>query len=213
MYDRFLKIDELTRPDHNDIEPEDACYYLGEYTARGGFGASRTNDLIINLKKPVSRRGRPEWRYKQQAIQTIADDLRRILGRESIETFTFVPVPPSKARGDPEYDDRLAQILGRMADGLNADVRELVLQQESMDADHEGDYRASIQELVDNYYADQNLMEPAPERVFIFDDMLTNGRHFKAVCTVLFDHFPAVRCAGLFVARRVPRTDDLSTFF
>ena len=108
MYDRILKIDDLTRPDHTFLQQEDVCYYLGDYTARGGFGASATNDLIMNLKKPMDRQGTAQWKYKEQAVNTIARDLNSILGQKQIETATFVPVPPSKAKDDPaanSYED------------------------------------------------------------------------------------------------------------
>jgi hypothetical protein len=64
---RLTKIDELTRPDHTYLSPEDECYYLGEYTARKGYAFSPINDLVQNLKKPMDRRGKPEWRYKEWA--------------------------------------------------------------------------------------------------------------------------------------------------
>ena len=68
MPTRLSKIHELTRPDHTFLEPEDECYYIGEYTSRKGFAFSGTNDLINNLRKPVERRGRPEWKWKEWAI-------------------------------------------------------------------------------------------------------------------------------------------------
>lgn len=206
MYDRLTKIDDLTRPDHTYLEPADACFFLGEYTARGGYAASRTNDLINNLKKPMSYRDRPAvWQYKEGAINTCAQDLRKILGQGGIQGLTFVPVPPSKAKEDPNYDDRLLQILQKMGQGIAVDIRELVLQTESMAASHEGE-RASIAELVANYSINEDCRNPAPTgRLVIFDDVLTTGRHFKAMQRVLHDSFPNLPIRGLFIARRLPR--------
>lgn len=79
MANRLSTIDELTRPDHTFLSPDDECYYLGEYAARVGFAFSRTNNLIQNLKKPVDRRGRPEWRWKEEAIRTFGRELREAL--------------------------------------------------------------------------------------------------------------------------------------
>src|SRR6266700_839522 len=50
------KIDELTHPDHSYLTAEDVCYFLGEYTARKGFAGSAMNKLVLNLKKPISKR-------------------------------------------------------------------------------------------------------------------------------------------------------------
>ena len=55
---RLTKIDDLTRPDHSYLTEGDACYFIGEYTARLGFTYSATNNLILNFKKPMDRRDR-----------------------------------------------------------------------------------------------------------------------------------------------------------
>ena len=64
---RFTKVDDLTRQDHYYLTGDDDCYFIGEYTARKGYAHSTINQLILNFKKPMDRRGKPEWRYKGQA--------------------------------------------------------------------------------------------------------------------------------------------------
>jgi hypothetical protein len=59
---RLTKLDELTRPDHSYLTAEDDCFFLGEYTARGGYSFSDTNQLVLNFKKDMSKRGQPEWK-------------------------------------------------------------------------------------------------------------------------------------------------------
>lgn len=98
MPTRLSKIDELTRPDHTFLDPDDHCYYLGEYTARAGYAFSSMNDLIQNLKKPMDRRGRPEWKYKTLAISRSCEMLREVVPEKWLARATFVPVPPSKTR-------------------------------------------------------------------------------------------------------------------
>jgi hypothetical protein len=72
-----------------------AGFYLGEYTARRGFAFSETNSLINNLRKPMERRGRPEWRYKESAILTCGRMLREAISEEWLDAATLVPVPGS----------------------------------------------------------------------------------------------------------------------
>lgn len=111
---RLSKIDDLTRPDHTDLNPGDLCFYLGECTARRGYDFSDTNHLIINLKKPMARRGRPEWRYKLQAIEEAGRRLREAITAVNpnwLSVATLVPVPPSLVKTDPLYDDRMTQVL------------------------------------------------------------------------------------------------------
>jgi hypothetical protein len=213
VYARLSQIDELTRVDHWYLEDGDQCWYLGEYTARKGYAGSETNNLILNLKKPMDRRERPEWRYKERAIATIATDLRSILGQRVIEGMTFVPMPPSKAKSDPLYDDRIVKILRQMGAGWRLDLRELLSMRQSMAASHTADQRPTPQELYTNVVIDEDVAALAPTDIMIVDDVLTTGAHFKAAQRRLCERFPGVRTFGLFVARRVPETDDFSVFF
>ena len=76
---RLTKIDALTLPDHSYLTAEDTCYFLGEYTARKGFAFSATNGVVLNFKKPVSKRPLPEWQYKEQAIARVGAAFRNAL--------------------------------------------------------------------------------------------------------------------------------------
>ena len=73
---RLTKVDELIRPDHSYLTADDTCYFLGEYSARKGYAFSPTNQLVLNFKKPVDRRGRPEWVHKERAIAAAAAAFR-----------------------------------------------------------------------------------------------------------------------------------------
>jgi hypothetical protein len=68
---RLTEIDDLTRPDHYYLSVGDTCLFLGEYTARKGFSFSAINQLVLNFKKSVDRRSRPEWQHKERAIREI----------------------------------------------------------------------------------------------------------------------------------------------
>jgi len=128
-----------------------------------------------------------------------ATTLSRELSREWSSNSTFVPVPPSKAKDHPEYDDRMTRVLKK----LGVDVRELVYQKESMAPTHTSDERHSIQELVENYEIDEKLAKPIPTHIVIADDMVTAGAHFRAMRKVLGNRFPGVPISGVFLARRV----------
>jgi hypothetical protein len=201
----LTKLDELYLPHHCYLERTDECYFLGEYTARRGFLYSATNSLIFNLKKKMDRRGRPEWVYKGRAIQNAAEQLRESLNHDFLNNATFVPVPPSKIRGDCLYDDRMTQVLRLL--GPNIDVRELVCQRESMADAHSSDDRPSPSQLYANYEIDEELVEPQPRQIAIVDDVLTTGAHFKAMQRILRETYQGVPIAGFFIARRDPDTD------
>ena len=205
MNSHFLEIDELVRSDHWYLEPEDECYYIGEYTARGGHACSETNQLIHNFKKSLERRGRPEWNYKERAISTIANLIRANIRNDAV--LTFVPIPPSKSKDHPLYDDRMSRVLSSASSGRLSDVRELIVQIRSVEATHLSNERPSPDDLLQNYLLDEALCMPEPKLIFLVDDVLTTGCHFKAAKRLLSARFPNVRIVGLFVARRVPNSD------
>jgi len=203
---RLSRIDDLTRPDHTFLTPADECFYVGEYTARAGYAFSETNDVIQNLKKPMARRALPEWRYKGRAIARSAEWLQEVLNPEWVSWVTFVPVPPSKRKDHPDYDDRLLQILHRVGEGRRIDIRELVMLTQNAQAAHHIDERRSVDALIENLAIDLSLAMPIPEAICIFDDVLTTGAHFQAVRQILSAQFPGVPIAGLFIARRAPES-------
>jgi hypothetical protein len=204
---KLTRVDSLLLPDHYYLDADDECYFIGEYTARAGFAFSATNDLIQNLKKPMDRRDRPEWKYKEWAITKAADMLREAIPPDWLKSATLVPAPPSKAKDDPRYDDRLLRILQRLGSGVGIDIRELVFQRTSTAAAHESEDRPTPADLLDVYTIDETLTKPAPEKLVVFDDLLTTGCHFKAIAQKLGDRFPSKAVIGLFIARRAPDSD------
>lgn len=208
---RILKIDALTLPDHHHLDAKDICYYTGEYTAGEGHVYSETNQLIHNFKKTMDKRLTVQWQYKERAILQAANIFRAAIKEEA--RITFVPVPPSKAKTDPLYDDRMLQLLENTCRGRHKDIRELVVQLQSVEAAHLADRRPTPDELVANYRLDESLAEPLPQVIFIVDDVLTTGCHFKAVQRLLTQRFPMARIAGLFLARRAPKSADLDFDF
>jgi predicted amidophosphoribosyltransferase len=202
MPTKLTRVDSLLLADHYYLDGDDECYFIGEYTARAGYAFSATNDHIQNLKKPMDRRDRPEWKFKEWAISQAADMPREAIPPEWLRSATLVPVPPSKAKDDPRYDDRLLRILQRFGSGVRIDVRELVLQRTSTAAAHESEDRPTPADLLELYAIDETLTEPAPQKLAVFDDLLTTGCHFKAIAQILSDRFATKPVIGLFIARR-----------
>lgn len=212
MLERLSQIDNLTIGDHYHLQPGDVCLYYGDYTARQGYDHSQTNQLIRNLKKSVLRRGRDEYYYKELAMDRVAQALVRHIRMDQV---TFVPVPPSKVREHPEYDDRMVQILAR-CQRLNpaTDYRELVLQTESTEANHlEAAPRQRPADLEAIYAINRVDDRPLREYVIVLDDMLTTGSHFVAMRNTIHRAFPGQHVAGLFVARRVLQAQDPAVVF
>ena len=209
---RLTKIDDLALPDHFYLTPADECYFLGEYTARKGYAFSATNQLILNFKKSVDKRGTAQWRYKERAIDEAAAAFRTALNKEWLDTATLVPIPPSKSKTDALYDDRLV----RMVRGIRAqppiDVRELIFQRASTAAVHDQENRPTPEQIRANYAIDPALGDPDPQVIGLFDDVLTTGAHFRAASSALRQSLPGAKIIGFFIARRVPETVDFEDF-
>jgi hypothetical protein len=146
---RLRKIDEHSRPDHSRLSEDDQCFFLYEYTSGRNYSFSATNSLISNLKKKPTALG---YQYKLHAIRQSANALANAINPAWLNGGTLIPVPPSKARGHPEYDDRLTQICQRIRAAPPLDVRELVVQRVSLAAAHESfGHRPSVEELLAAY--------------------------------------------------------------
>jgi hypothetical protein len=197
--------DEQTLLAHSLLDGNDDCYYFVEYTARKPYNHSEANGFITNLKKKPSVRGTYQWQHKLSAMTEAANALSRALPASWLRRSTFVPVPPSKDREHPEYDDRMSTILRELK---NADVREIVYQLESMDATHVSPTRHTVSELAANYRIDEGETDPEPTHIVVVDDMVTAGAHYKAMHRVLEARFPRVPISGVFLARRIFPEDE-----
>jgi hypothetical protein len=141
---KLQKIDESLLSEHSCIEASDHCYFIGEYAGKQGFdyknpnqAIENMNQVINNFKKPVDRKELGEWRYKEQAISKIAFWIASTTSWEKIKNVTWVPIPPSKIKCNPHYDDRLWQVLLKMKESENSlDIRELLLAKSSREAAH-----------------------------------------------------------------------------
>jgi len=153
----------------------------------------------------MDRRDRPdEWRHKESAIVTCGRMLREGLNEDWLATATLVPIPSSKRRDDAEYDDRLPRMLQELGRERQLDIRELVVMTRNVQQSHLAGERVSIPELIESMGIDEGHADPEPQSIGIFDDVLTTGRHFKAVQAVLRQRFPDIPVVGVFVVRRVP---------
>jgi hypothetical protein len=209
MSSLLQRIDRLLLPDHICLDDGDQCFFLREYTAGGGWQASETNQLILNLKKdPVRFVGTPAWRYKGLAIDQCAAELRAALSKY-LDGWTVVPIPPSQAKNTGEYDDRLSQVGRKLCLGTKARFAELIIQKASTSPHHQPDAGPRRPELIAaNYAIDESIDSPDPTRIWVIDDVLTTGAHYKAAQRVLLGRFPNAQVYGVFIARRVPSPDS-----
>jgi hypothetical protein len=208
-----LRIDELTRGEHPRLLPDDVVFYFGDYTARARYDHSACNQLVFNIKKPMLYRETGQWYYKKKAIE----DCARLVAPSvvnSLGNISFVPIPPSKVKGDTGYDDRIVQMMSQVfsPSGEKAQILELVTQKVSRDAAHETGVRPTVDELKSNYQLDASLLPHVRQNLIIVDDVLTNGTSFRAMSDILKLALPNHSIFGLFIARTVHPPFDPSVF-
>lgn len=203
------RVDELIIPQHSYLLMEDEAYFLGEYTVGALSDHSPMNRLIINYKKNLERREYSDWQYKEKAIQDVGKLFRTSILQtiglsERLEHATLVPIPPSKAKKSQDYDDRNHRMLQGIIPG--GDVRELILQKQSRDSLHasKGNPR-DYKDLLNNYTFNEEALCPNPKEIWLFDDMLTKGTHFRAAKEFLKEKFPNVLVIGFFIARSISK--------
>jgi hypothetical protein len=187
----------------------DFCYYLMEYTASMGYGFSSTNQLIYNLKKSLNRRGQSDWHYKEEAIQKVIGLIKRhILPNIAIPLteVSFVPIPPSKMKTDPLYDDRILRILNGSINQTDANVLDIFSCKSNITPSHDTDVRPTIGAIERNLNIDENLVQDLRKNIILFDDVVTTGAHFVACRNAIKRIVPRLNFYGFFIARRAVPT-------
>jgi len=176
---------------------DDECFFLWERVTGGRFQDYPTNDLISNLQIPVSCRGSYRWYWKGHAIRYAAEALSQLIPTPLLDA-TFVPIPPSLTKQNPNHDSRILDMI-RQAVRMQ-DVRELVLTIQDTVAKEKN---ISPQRRAQNYRINEDCADPTPTDIVVVDDVLAGGSHFKAMKIVAAQRFPHARVYGLFLARAI----------
>lgn len=204
---KLIKIDDLFLRDHSYLSENDECYFFFPYTAGATFSHSEGNALINNFKKDIEKFGqrREVMYHKDRAIRQVASLLTAELPTlVDLSECALVPIPPSKTKKHQFYDGRMTTALTMVAANLGADVRELIVLNDDMEAVHLASRRPRPQELQDNMHLHRGLKGDLPETIILFDDVVTTGAHFVACRDLILEEFPDTNIIGVFVARRVP---------
>lgn len=199
-------VTDLERPDHWHLQPDDKCAFFGEYAARQGYTHSDTNQIIANLKKKPELKNTGQWPHKVRAMAKVSLSIARNLTPDGLSNSTFVPMPSSKTKQHPQYDDRMAQVVRGI--GANIDMREILATITDRDPMHESSKRRDPEELEKSISVDQSLITKKPNRILLIDDLLTTGCSFKVCSKIIRQVWPDIPIVGIFVARRVIPQED-----
>jgi predicted amidophosphoribosyltransferase len=201
-------IDQLKMKDHTYLDSNDQCLFFTEFYSGHGFAGSG-NQLITNLKIKPSEKHRHQ--HKKNAIDKCADLIINGFGLERLEKCLLIPIPPSKEKNDPEYDDRLIQILLAIQEkgkqnSFRIDFHELFSTIKSRKQTSTlKDKKPNPVEHMKNWNVNHSLLKNIKhENILILDDVITTGSQFKATKKLILQTIPQCNVYGIFIARRVP---------
>lgn len=195
----------------DELKPD--LLYARIYTVGRDFRFSETNNQIFNLK--MSPNASPQrLRYKQRACRQMADEVIALLQEHlpSDQSLTLVPMPPSKARSHPEYDDRLEQVAEMIAGRFsNVDWLPLLYSTQSVESYHLRPVVRDPEQLYELMQVDvTDRQQLRPDTILaLLDDVLTSGAHFTAARRHLVEAFPDSAVIGIFWAKAVSPDDFL----
>lgn len=194
--------------DHVLLESTDHCAYLADYEPGPEALKAGFSQMMWHFKcRPSLARGDPRLALrKERALRIMAGWLRQALGRETVESWTWVPIPPSRHRDDPDFDDRLTRTLALAFEGYDLDQRAMLLQASSTAADHRSRRRLPEGSLHELLQLDAVSIQAGPLRggIALFDDVLASGKHFRCCVRRLRERFPYMPIHGIFLMRRLP---------
>lgn len=206
---RWLKWDGTGR-DRRFIDPEEhRIFFLRQYISGGGYEKSETNQLILNLKKSPNAPDRQLY-YKNKAIDKFASELQRLIGKTK-QRVAVTWIPTSKAKNDPEYDNRLSKVVRRACVGVpNLVPTEFFISKSTVAPLHDGGERNPINISRNWGICDVDLEDC--KGVYIIDDVLTTGSSMRAAIDLTIENFGDIRIVGIVWAFAIDDPNPLENF-
>ena len=82
------------------IKDNDYCIYAREYISGKSYDYCETNNLILNFKKPPSKKKNPnEWRHRNKAIRRFKNEikqLKQLFIKPKLRIITAIPSSKKK---------------------------------------------------------------------------------------------------------------------
>ncbi|MFW2597749.1 hypothetical protein ACN9JZ_03415 [Aliarcobacter butzleri] len=186
------------------LTSDDECFYFIEAT-NGGFRESDSNNLLFNYKRLItSSTNTQALYYRNKAIEKFVDYLSTI-DEFSNDNLIVIPASTSKKRGSPLFNDRI----DKTVELLQQRCPNLIIEKafdtiEDVTPSHNGGQR-DIESVIANIEWKGFKHEPS-EKVFIIDDTLTTGSHFKSWKTIINHYYPDIEVVGIFLALYTRKT-------
>jgi predicted amidophosphoribosyltransferase len=173
-------------------------YYLRHYISRGGYQASETNDLISNFKKNPNSSS-AVIQYKKGAIDKFSLELSSIFKHDFNYPACMSWIPTSCAKTDPNYDNRLEQVVNNVCKNIKISPIEAFITIESKQSFHSNAERKESS-IKNSIIWNQNISLSNYDIIFIIDDVLITGLSFKTIHDLIKERYPNIFVYGLIWA-------------
>lgn len=177
---------------------DDQCFYFIEVT-NGGFRESDSNNLLFNYKRLItSSTNDKALYYRNKAIEEFVNYLSTI-DEFSNDNLTVIPASTSKKRGSPSFNNRIDKTVELLKQKCpNIRIEYVFDAVEDVIPSHHGGQR-DIESVGANIEWKGFECEPS-EKVFIIDDTLTTGSHFRSWKSIINTYYPDIEVVGIFLA-------------
>ena len=207
---RWKRIDRSTWLKHCPDHEQRWLVYGRTYIPRANPPYSPTNQLIWDLKNfPASTSAR---KRKQDAINCFASEVSGLLSSYPNLAFFLVPMPPSKASGHPQYDNRIATVARKVAQSCkNVSYAPLLYQTVSVPSSHQNPAcRRSPEQIYQSFSINESFVSSYKEGDFLvlLDDVLTSGAHLAAASRRLSERFSGANIGGIFWAKTLSEDEN-----
>lgn len=178
----------------------------GRKSGRGGGGCKRGGSydpFTTAFKTPLLYRGDVErWACREATILWFAYAMHGFFETLSDKKLVLIAMPTSKPRDSALFNDRIDESLRALQNLGKYDVRFCIDRTCAQMPVFHGGFR-NVKKIMQTSYIHDERGIPQDSEVFLVDDVIVTGAHFKAYKTMVAQHYGIceARIKGLFLAR------------
>jgi predicted amidophosphoribosyltransferase len=120
-----------------------------------------------------------------------------------LPTFLLIPIPPSKCKSNPLYDDRLEKVAKEISQLDSVEYFPIIDTKNDSQASHQSQEHRNPSTFYQNMVVNRTLLTIyKPGNILVLlDDVLTSGAHFTAALRHLRENFIEPEVMGVFWAK------------
>ncbi len=211
------------------LTANDWCFYAREYQAGKNWKSGETNQLISNFKKlrsfknlehngqTVQDVSPEEWHYRKEAVTQFQKEwiyfFEDYIQQTSDREVTVTAIPSSKTKTDQEYNNRFEDLFEELTKTFGTLYPDIILNVEwpveiksTMPAFHISSENRLPPKQIKKNYIWRGFKQQSPKTLFIFDDVITTGAHFRAMSDFLRENEYKGDILGIFWAKAINKT-------